>query len=83
MTNNIITISGQSDAFDTIGVIERLEGLLERARAGKIDGIAYVEVSRDGGFTTGWEGIHGTRGQLSLGISCLSLRYTQAVVDEN
>lgn len=57
--NNIVSLHGALSAHETGGTpheltIERLEGLLERARKGEIQGIAYSLISHVGDTSTGW-----------------------------
>lgn len=60
-------------------IIERLEGLLERARCGEISGFAYVTISPGGDRATGWDGIQGTRDALAAAIGILNHRYIAAL----
>lgn len=61
-------------------IVERLEQLLELAKAGELTAIAYTCCHVDQTFGTGWIGGHGTRDKLNLGITVLGHRYTEAVI---
>jgi hypothetical protein len=67
-------------------VVEALEGLLERARSGRLRAVAYVTVGADGAVGTAWslppELGHVSRGveghALASGILSLGWRYGEA-----
>jgi hypothetical protein len=83
MTDIIKLVPRTVDDGPDAEVIERIEALLERARAGEIAGIAYAVVQPGGMMGTGWCGGNGTRDRLGFALNILRHRYVQTVIDED
>lgn len=62
-------------------VIEVLEDLLARAKAGDLTGIAYALTEKDGKQGTGWVGAAGTRHPLGTALMMLNHRYSQGLLE--
>lgn len=60
-------------------VVERLETLLERAKAGEVVAIAFALLRPDGLVTTGWEVPDGERLRMAPGVMILAHRYGAAL----
>lgn len=56
-------------------LIATIEGLLEDAKSGALQALAYCTVRMDGEIGTGWDGAGGTRYALGMAVSILSVRY--------
>lgn len=52
-------------------IIERLEGLLADARAGRVQGLGLAVIGPQGDMTTGWAGSNVERAYLVAGIALL------------
>lgn len=58
-------------------VVAVLEHLLQRAKDGDLQSLAYATVNADGTTGTGWEGVNTTRFPMGYAISMLQARYYQ------
>lgn len=77
--NNVIPvhgghIKGQPDPL----VVQQLEELLQRAKAGTLIGFAYATVGSQIEQATGWVGAAGTRHAVGTAIDILQQRYVWA-----
>ena len=61
-------------------IVEKLETLLEEARAGQLTGLAYAVTRPGGAVGTAWTGQYGTTFSLGGAISMLQLRYAEMMV---
>ena len=63
-------------------VVEMLQDLIERAKAGELRSIAYAATTKTD-TCTGWTGGAGTRHSLGTGIRVLERRYIMAIMGED
>jgi len=66
---------GVSEGSVVPDVVEILEELLERAKAGELQALAFATVNGGGALGTGWNGNEGTRDVMGASISLLQSRY--------
>ena len=69
------TVPGEPNA----DMITDLERMLEEAKSGELQAIAYCTV-REGHKGTGWVGNSGTRDSIAAAIAMLSHRYADALL---
>ena len=62
-------------------LVETIERLLVSAKAGELQGFAFVATGMDR-ITLDWAGSAGTRNSIAMGIMMLHTRYAQAVLDD-
>ena len=67
-------------AAPNVEVVERLEMLLERARAGEIAGLAYGYAEPPGDVGTGWVG--GNRMRLAAAVELMHYRFFRWLDDD-
>ena len=77
MSGNVYSLNGATPAGHPVPeIVEILEILLERAKSGEIQGLAYAASHAMGdGFSNGWEANGGQRDQLGSAIAHLNARY--------
>ena len=66
-------------------LVEALESLTERAKAGEISGLAWAGVvgaQGNGDLVTGWDGAGGTKFLIGAAIMLLQSRYAESMVDD-
>lgn len=82
---NVVTIRDDIDlkTEPVLHVIEYLERLLIRAKAGEIRAVGVAVVTEGKGLATGWEGASGTRDSLGLCVGMLQHRYMAAIVNRD
>lgn len=89
----VVGLRGETPTGQPVAdVVQLLEELLERARAGELRGIAYATVERDGAVCHGWTragrdggGARGVAPELhglASGILVLALRYARVMHPE-
>ena len=74
---SVVSLRGATPSGEPVPEIVNLcEALLERAKSGEIQGLAYAITRRPGdGFGTGWEGNAGFGHQLGAAVGHLFHRY--------
>jgi hypothetical protein len=77
MNSQVVSIHGATPHGEPVAeIVETIESLLARARAGDIQAFAFALAHTEGnGFANGWDGNAGTRDQLGSAIAHLSHRY--------
>ena len=73
-------IGGISNEPDQM-VIDLLEDLLERAKAGDVQALAYANVAPGGAVASGWEGAGASVHSLGFAVSVLHHRYYSGLYD--
>ncbi len=63
-------------------LIKTLEGLLEQARTGELQALAYCTVRASGKIGTGWNGGAGTRFPLGSAVAILAVRYANGMAGD-
>lgn len=80
MAEIIAVHGGRAPGTPSKDIIASLESLLERAKAGELNGFAYAITSDSGSQATGWDGEAGSRHPLGTAIMMLNFRYAQGLV---
>lgn len=79
----VVTLRGEAvRAEPDADLVEHLEALLARARAGDLRAVAYATVDDAGTAGSGWSGVFGTRHPLGSAVLMLSHRYAAALLPD-
>jgi hypothetical protein len=79
---DIATIhGGRMPGSPSAEILDDLEMLMARAKAGTLIGFAYATCNEDGSQATGWSGEAGSRHPLGTAVMMLQHRYASAMVE--
>lgn len=79
---DVVTIhGGRTPGTPSAEILDDLEMLTARAKAGTLTGFAYATCNEDGSQATGWSGEAGSRHPLGTAVMMLHLRYASALLE--